>query len=139
MSINAYLNFNGNCREAFEFYQSVFGGEFNHVATFAEGPDEMPVSDAEKNKIMHMSLDVGSSVLMGSDMPEQFGPPRTFGDNVALSFTADSRLDADVLFAAMSMGGRVEMPMQDMFWGDYFGACVDRFGVNWQFLYSPAH
>ena len=138
MSINAYLNFNGNCREAFEFYQSVFGGEFNHVATFAEGPDEMPVSDAEKNKIMHMSLDVGSSVLMGSDMPEQFGPPRTFGDNVALSFTADSRLDADVLFAAMSMGGRVEMPMQDMFWGDYFGACVDRFGVNWQFLYSPA-
>ena len=138
MSINAYLNFNGNCREAFEFYQSVFGGEFNHVATFAEGPDEMPVSDAEKNQIMHMSLDVGSSVLMGSDMPEQFGPPRTFGDNVALSFTADSRLDADVLFAAMSMGGRVEMPMQDMFWGDYFGACVDRFGVNWQFLYSPA-
>ena len=52
MSINAYLNFNGNCREAFEFYQSVFGGEFNHVATFAEGPDEIPVSDAEKNKIM---------------------------------------------------------------------------------------
>ena len=139
MSINAYLNFNGNCREAFEFYQSVFGGEFNHVATFAEGPDEMPVSDAEKNKIMHVSLDVGSSVLMGSDVPEHFGPPRTFGDNVALSFTADSRLDADALFAAMSMGGRVEMPMQDMFWGDYFGACVDRFGVNWQFLYSPAH
>ena len=137
MGINAYLNFNGNCREAFEFYQSVFGGEFNNLATFAEGPEDMQVSDADKDKIMHMSLDVGSSVLMGSDMPEQYGPPRTFGDNVALSFTADSRLDADALFAAMSMGGRVEMPMQDMFWGDYFGACVDRFGINWQFLYSP--
>ena len=138
MTINAYLNFNGNCREAFEFYQSVFGGEFNNLATFAELPDDTPVGEADRDKIMHVSLNVGSSVLMGSDVPEHFGPPRTFGDSVALSFEAESRLEADALFAAMSMGGKVEMPMQDMFWGDYFGACVDRFGINWQFLHSPA-
>lgn len=138
MTINAYLNFNGNCREAFEFYRSVFGGDFNNLATFAEMPDDTPVGEDDRYKIMHMSLNVGSSVLMGSDVPEHFGPPRTFGDNVSLSFVAESRLEADTLFAAMSMGGKVEMPMQDMFWGDYFGACVDRFGINWQFLHSPA-
>ncbi len=136
MTINAYLNFNGNCREAFEFYQSVFGGEFNNLATFEEMPADTPVDESDRDKIMHVSLNVGSSVLMGSDVPAHFGPPRNFGNNVALSFVADSRLEADALFAAMSMGGKVEMPMQDMFWGDYFGACVDRFGINWQFLHS---
>ena len=138
MTINAYLNFNGNCREAFEFYQSVFGGEFDHVATFAEGPEDMPVSDEDRDKILHVSFPIGTTILMGSDVPETFGPPRTFGDNVSLSYTADSRMEADALFAAMSMGGTVVMPLEDMFWGDYFGACVDRFGVNWMFVYSPA-
>ena len=136
MTINAYLNFNGNCREAFEFYQSVFGGDFNNLATFEEMPADTPVDESDRDKIMHVSLNVGSSVLMGSDVPAHFGPPRNFGSNVSLSFVADSRLEADALFAAMSMGGKVEMPMQDMFWGDYFGACVDRFGINWQFLHS---
>ena len=137
MTINAYLNFNGNCREAFEFYQSVFGGEISNVTTFAEGPEDMPVSDEDKDKILHVSFPIGTTVLMGSDVPETFGPPRTFGDNVSLSYTADSRAEADALFAAMSMGGTVVMPLDDMFWGDYFGACVDRFGINWMFLYSP--
>ena len=138
MTINAYLNFNGDCREAFEFYQSVFGGEFSNVATFAEGPDDMQIGDADKDKIMHVSLPIGDSVLMGSDVAEPLFPRRTIGDNFSLSYTCESREEADSLMAAMSMGGNVLMPMEDMFWGDYFGACVDRFGINWQFVHSAA-
>ena len=138
MTINAYLNFNGNCREAFEFYRSVFGGEYQALETFANGPADMKIDDADKDKIMHVSLPVGSSILMGSDMPAQFGPPRVVGDNFSLSYSAESREAADSLFARTSDGGKVTMPMQETFWGAYFGACTDRFGVNWQFIYEMA-
>ena len=132
MTLNTYLHFNGNCREAFVLYRSVFGGEFTVMETFANGPDDFEVAEDERDNIMHVSLPIGSSVLMGSDVPSRFGPA-TVGGNFSISCSAQSREETDRLFAKMSEGGTVTMALADMFWGAYFGSCTDRFGINWQF------
>ena len=131
MHLETYLTFNGNCREAFEFYREVFGGEFSFVSTFADGPPDMGVPEHEKDRILHISLPLGSSVLMGSDTSSVFGPPPEVGDNFSLSVSADSRGQCDELFANLSAGGAVIMPMQDVFWGSYFGQLTDKFGIKW--------
>jgi len=130
MSLSTYLTFGGNCRDAFEFYRSVFGGEFTEFQTFAGGPPDMPVSEAEKNLVMHVALPIGSSILMGSDH-SSFGPPLAVGNNFSIAVDAESRDRCEELFAKLSAGGSVIMPLQDQFWGSYFGQCADRFGVNW--------
>ena len=131
MTINTYLTFAGECRAAFEFYRSVFGGDFLFMQTFADGPADMPVPDDAKDLIMHVTLPVGSGVLMGSDTYEPLSPLPTKGSNFSLSLGPDSKEQADELFAKLSDGGRVTMEMQDQFWGAYFGTCTDRFGINW--------
>ena len=132
MNLNAYLHFNDNCREAFEFYRSVFGGEFTIITTFADGPADIPpVPDNEKGRIMHVSLPIGSGTLMGSDTCTPFGPPPAAGNNFSISINTDNRPDTDRLFGRLSEGGNVAMAPQDMFWGAYFGMCTDKFGVNW--------
>ena len=132
MKLNTYLHFDDNCREAFEFYRSVFGGEFDAMLTFADGPDDMPPLPAnERNRIMHVSLPVGGGVLMGSDSCSAFGPPPNAGNNFSISISTESREETDRVFAALSDGGNVEMEPQDMFWGSYFGMCTDRFGISW--------
>ena len=136
--LNTYLNFDGNCREAFEFYRSVFGGEFAIMQTFGDGPDDMGVLEEEKNNIMHVSFPIGDSVLMGSDVPSGFGMPHVQGSNFSISVGPDSREEADRLFGRLSEGGTVSMPMGDMFWGSYFGACTDKFGINWQINYEQS-
>ena len=133
MTLSIYLNFDGNCRDAFEFYRSVFGSDYIHISTFSEGPDDMPVSEEEKDRIMHVSLPIGSSVLMGSDTSLSFSPPHQAGNNFSVSCHPSSREETERLFNAMSAGGTVTMPLDDMFWGSYFGACVDKFGIPWQF------
>lgn len=139
MNLNTYLNFNGECRAAFEFYRAVFGGEFSFLVTFADGPPELPpIADAEKGLIMHVSLPVGDSVLMGNDNIAAFGPPATVGDNFAISVGADSRAETDRLVSRLAAGGAVLMAPDDMFWGAYFGMCRDRFGVGWMVSYEPA-
>ena len=130
--VNIYLHFDGNCREAFEFYRSVFGGDFALVQTFGDGPPDMDVPEDERNNIMHVSFPVGSSVLMGSDVPSTFGPSHKQGNNFSLSVNLESREESDATFAKLSDGGAVTMPMADMFWGAYFGSCTDKFGINWQ-------
>lgn len=137
MTLSVYLNFGGNCREVFEFYRSVFGGEFEILQTFGDGPGDMDVPDDELGDIMHVSFPIGSSVLMGSDMPSGFGPPVQMGNNFSISYQTESREQTDELFAKISEGGTVNMPPADMFWGSYFGSCTDKFGVNWQFNYDP--
>ena len=132
MNLNAYLHFNDNCREAFEFYRSVFGGEFAIITTFADGPVDMPpLPENEKDRIMHVSLPIGSATLMGSDTCTPFGPPPVAGNNFSISISADTREETDRAFALLAEGGNVAMPPQDMFWGAYFGMCTDKFGVNW--------
>ena len=122
-TLSIYINFEGNCREAFAFYRSVFGGEFSTVMVFGDMPpsEDMQMPDGWDDKVMHVSYPIGNSILMGSDMPPGFGPPLVVGSNYSVSYAAASRDDADRVFAALSEGGQVTMELQDMFWGDYFG------------------
>ncbi len=105
------------------------------ITTFADGPD-MGVPESERGGTMHAALSIGRGVLMGSDMPSNFGPPPVVGNNFSLSYATQSREETDELFARMSQGGAVTMQPQDMFWGAYFGSCTDKFGINWQFNYE---
>lgn len=130
MSLSTYLTFNGNCREAFEFYRSVFGTEFVVLSTFAEAPEDMEVPDADRDKVMHVTLPIGSSVLMGSDN-DPTGPPVVVGNNFSISVDTEGREESDDLIGKLAAGGTVSMPMQETFWGSYFGLCTDKFGVNW--------
>ncbi|MDN3670133.1 VOC family protein [Echinicola jeungdonensis] len=131
-SINPYLTFDGNCEDAFNFYQSVFGGEFTYVGRFSEMPSEFTVSDKDKNKIMHISLPISKeTTLMGSDSVSSFGPSPIFGNNFSISVNTDSKEEADRVFKELSAGGKVTMPMEKAFWGDYFGMFTDKFGINW--------
>lgn len=139
MNLSIYLNFNGDCRDAFEFYRSVFGGEFEILQKFRDAPtSDMGVPDAELDNVMHVSYPIGSSVLMGSDTPASMGGPAAFGSNFSVSVEMDDRAEADRVFAALSEGGGVQMPMADMFWGSYFGMLTDKFGVNWQVVCDEA-
>ena len=135
MTPSTYLTFGGNCREAFEFYRDVFGGEFDSFSTFGEGEGEMEVADAQKDKVMHVSLRIGTGVLMGSDNSE-FGPPLVVGNNFSLSVPTESRQSSDELLAKLADGGTVTMPMEDTFWGAYFGMCTDKFGINWMVVHE---
>ncbi|SKB46127.1 PhnB protein [Parapedobacter luteus] len=131
MKLNPYLNFDGNAEEAFRFYQSVFGGElFVQRMGDAPGGDQLP--DNEKGRAMHVSIPIGDGqYLMASDCLPSAGHVLQVGNNNYISVTPDSREEADRLFNGLSAGGKVEMPMEDMFWGDYFGSFQDKFGVYW--------
>lgn len=131
MTLSTYLYFDGQCAEAFEFYKSVFGGDFAALMTFADGPPDFEYDDADKNKVMHVTLPVGDAVLMGSDVAKGYGEPPTPSNSFAISYTAKSTDDADRIFSALAEGGAVTMPMDKMFWGDYFGMCKDKFSVHW--------
>lgn len=136
MQLNPYLNFDGNAEEAFRFYQSVFGGElFLSKMTDAPGSENLP--ENEKNRAMHVAIPIGNRQhLMASDCLPSAGHVLTKGNNNYISITPDSREEADRLFNSLSVGGKVEMPMEDMFWGDYFGSFVDKFGVCWMINFS---
>ncbi|WP_346238923.1 VOC family protein [Niabella insulamsoli] len=135
---NTYLTFNGDCEAAFDFYKSVFGGDFAYMGRFGEMPEgeAHQVSDLEKNKIMHVSLPIGKSILMGSDCGTDWAPNFIQGNNFSVSITADSQDEADKIFSALSEGGRITMPLNKTFWGDYFGMLTDKFGVNWMMSYN---
>jgi PhnB protein len=137
--VNAYLNFDGTCEEAFNFYKSVFGGEFTYMGRFGEMPPQegRPVPEADKNKIMHVSLPIGGdTILMGSDSGSEWASAMVVGNNISLSINADSKADADRFFVSLSTGGKVTMPMAQMFWGDYFGMFTDKFGINWMISFN---
>ena len=131
-TINPYLTFNGNCEEAFNFYKSVFGGEFDYMGRYKEMPSETPVPDAEKEKIMHMSLPISKeTVLMGSDSSEAFGGPAQAGDNFCISINTSTKEETTRVFNGLSAGGEVKMPLGDTFWGSFFGMFTDKYGIHW--------
>ncbi len=134
-TVNIYLTFDGNCEEAFNFYQSVFGGEFGNVSRFGEMPPQEgmpPIPDSEKNKIMHISLPVSKeTAVMGCDSSEAFGDTTVFGNNFSITINGQNHAEADKLFEGLSEGGKVTMPMSNTFWGAYFGMFTDKFGINW--------
>lgn len=136
MKLNPYLNFNGNAEEAFKFYQSVFGGEL-FIQKMNEAPGTENLPENEKNLVMHVSIPVGEGqFLMASDCIKSAGHQLNVGNNNYISVTPDSREEADRLFNGLSVGGNIEMPLDDMFWGDYFGSFEDKFGVRWMINYS---
>jgi PhnB protein len=133
VAINPHLNFNGDTKEAFDFYKSIFGGEFTAVMCYGEMPgcDGMPVTEADKEKIMHIALPIGDgNILMAADTIESMGQV-TAGNNFSISVSTENREEADKLFGGLSGGGEVEMPLADAFWGDYFGMLTDKFGIQW--------
>lgn len=134
--VSTYLNFPRNTEEAFAFYKSVFKTEYAcPIARFSDvpaSPDCPPAAEADKNLIMHIALPtLGDHVLMGTDAPESMGFNCKGGNNVYINLEPDSREDAERLFKELSEGGKVEMPLQDMFWGAYFASFADKFGINW--------
>ncbi|WP_276134727.1 VOC family protein [Polluticoccus soli] len=134
-SLNPYVHFNGNCEEAFNFYKSIFGGDYT-MSRFKDAPPGSPMTEAEGDKVLHISLPIGrGTVLMGSDVPQAFGPA-SIGNNFYVSVNADSREEADKLFKGLSEGGKVMMPLEDTFWGAYFGMFVDKFKVQWMISFD---
>ncbi|RNL50185.1 VOC family protein [Pedobacter jejuensis] len=135
--INPHINFNGNAEEAFNFYQSVFGGDFVRIIRFKDlSNDQFPVSEKEENKIMHIALSIGKNFLMGNDVPEILGTVNENENRSKISITAESRDEADKLFNGLSAVGSVEMPMADSPWGSYFGMFRDKFGIEWMIDYD---
>ena len=139
-AVNVYLNFNGNCLEAFEFYRSVFGGEFPYVGKFADmpaGEGGAKMSPEDQNRIMHISLPISKETcIMGSDTGGEWAASFQPGNNFSISINTDSKEEADRLFNGLSAGGQATMPMNNTFWGDYFGMFTDKFGINWMVSFA---
>ena len=131
--INPYIHFNGNAEEAFNFYKSVFGGEFALIVRFKDMEmGEYPISEKEAEKIIHIALPIGTkSVLMGSDTPEFMGKHNENETRSKISISAESKEEADHIFNGLSAGGQVEMPIADSPWGSYFGMFRDKYGIEW--------
>jgi PhnB protein len=136
-TINPYLNFKGNTEEAFNFYKSVFGGEFITLLRWKDMPEADKISVGEQEKIMHVALPIGQgNVLMGADCLESMGHTLTVGNNFFVSISTESEYEADRLFKGLSAGGQATMPLQKTFWGAYFGMLIDKFGIQWMVSYD---
>ena len=136
--VSTYLNFPRNTEEAFNFYKSVFGGEFlgkiNRMGDVPPQEGVPPLAEEDKNLVMHVALPIlGGHVLMGTDATESMGHRLNFGNNIYINLEPDTREETDRLFAQLSDGGKIEMQPQEMFWGDYFGSCTDKYGIQWMF------
>lgn len=130
--INPYIHFNGNAEEAFNFYKSVFGGDFTRLNRYKDFPNPEHLNEKEENKIMHIALPIGkNSVLMGSDVPDILGLVNENENRSKISVSADTKEEADKLFHGLSAGGSVEMPIMDAPWGSYFGMFRDKYGIEW--------
>ena len=137
--VNPYVNFQGNCEEAFNFYKSVFGGEFTYVGRYKDMPpsEGKQASEIDGQKIMHISLPIGkNTVLMGSDIGGEWAKYTIVGNNIQLSVNGETEDEAKKLFNGLSAGGRVNMPMEKTFWGALFGMLTDKFGINWMVNYD---
>lgn len=131
-SINPHINFNGNAEEAFHFYKSVFGGTFSKLVRFKElASADFPVAAHEANKIMHIALPIGQSILMANDVPEILGRTNENENRSKIVIRTESKEEADKVFHGLSAGGQVEMPIGDSPWGSYFGMFRDKYGIEW--------
>ncbi len=138
-TVSTYLNFSRHTEEAFNFYKKVFKSKFNGAGLmrFKDIPpsdNTPPMPEEDKNLVMHVELPIlGGHRLMGTDAPECLGFNVNAGNNIHINLEPDTRKETERLFNALSEGGKVTMPLQDMFWGDYYGSCTDKFGIQWMF------
>ena len=131
-TINVYLNFPGNTEEAFKFYRTVFGGEFLRLQRFKDTSEKDRVAAAEQEKIMHIQLQVAKNlVLHATDALESMGQKLKVGNNFSLLLETETKEESDQFFKSLSAGGKVDMPMQNTFWGAYYGMLTDKFGIQW--------
>ena len=137
--LQPYLNFDGTAEEAFDFYKSVFGGEFSSLVRFKDFPMEgVEIAADEQDRILHIALPVGDgNILMASDVLGSLGQQLVEGNNTYVSVHPESREEADRIFSGLAKGAEVEMPIGDAPWGDYYGALKDRFGIQWMVNHSP--
>jgi PhnB protein len=138
--INPHINYNGNAEEAFNFYKSVFGGEFAKVMRYKDlSTPEHPVAENDANKIMHIALPVGKNVLMANDVPESMGKTNENENRSKISISAESREEADKLFNGLSEGGNIEGHIGESPWGSYFGCFRDKYGIEWIVDFDPQY
>ena len=136
--MDPYLNYNGNAEEAFNFYKSVFGGEFAKVMRFKDmSSPEFIVAENEAEKIMHIALPIGKNVLMANDVPESMGKTNENENRSKIAISAASKEEADKLFNGLSAGGQIEMPIAHSPWGSYFGMFRDKYGIEWMVDFDP--
>lgn len=136
--VSIYLNFNGNTEEAFNFYEKAFDtkiiGETMRMGDIPPHEGQVELSEKDKNLVMHTMLELpGGVMLMGTDATGSMGMKVEFGNNIYINLEPDTRTETDNLFNKLSEGGKIELQPQEMFWGDYYGSCVDKFGVQWMF------
>jgi len=137
-TINPYINFNGNAEEAFNFYKSVFGGEFGSVVRFKDLKSaEFPVPEGEADKIMRITLPIGGNTLLANDVPESMGPVNEHENRSKIAISTATKEEADTLFKGLSEGGEVEMPMAESPWGTYFAMFRDKYGIEWTVELDP--
>jgi len=130
--MNPYLNFDGQTEEAFQFYKSVFGGEFTSFHKMSDTPHAGELPENERNRVMHAALPIDEhTTLMASDIMPSMGHKLVVGNNVYISLHPSTKEEADKIFKGLSEGGEVEMPLQDTFWGAYYGSFTDKYGVRW--------
>lgn len=138
-TINPYINFNGNAEEAFTFYKSVLGGEFQKIIRFKDlASKDFPVPEKEANKILRIVLPVGTNTLIANDVPEALGPVSENENRSKISISTESREEADRIFAGLSEGGAIEMPMGESPWGTYFAMFRDKYGIEWTVEFDPS-
>jgi PhnB protein len=139
-TVNIYLTFEGECLQAFEFYRSIFGGEFSYVGKFSDMPPhegQPALPDSMKDMIMHIGLPIGGGTeLYGSDTGGEWAPAVTRGNNFSISINTDSKAEADRIFNALADRGTITMPIGNTFWGSYFGMLTDKFGINWMMSFA---
>lgn len=139
-TINPYINFNGNAEEAFNFYKSVFGGDFKIIVRFKDMPinPDFTISESEANKIMHIQLPIGKyNVLIANDIPEFMGKVNENENRSKIAVTAESKEEADKIYNGLSEGGNIEMPIGKSPWGSYFAMFRDKYGIEWTIYYDP--
>ena len=138
IKLQTYLNFAGNTEKAFNFYKSVFGGEFSSVVRFRDMPMEgVEISKEDENKIMHICLPIGKdNLLMANDILESFGQKLIQGNNTYIAVYPKSKEEADRIFNTLSVDGNIEMQISDQPWGDYYGSFKDKFGIQWMVIYT---
>ncbi|MDR3610815.1 MAG: VOC family protein [Ignavibacteriaceae bacterium] len=136
-TLNPYLNFAGNTEEAFNFYKSVFGGDFTTIQRFKDTPEKDRVAANDREKIMHVGLPIGKeNVLMATDALDSMGHHVTPGNNIQLSLETQSKEETEKIFNGLSVGGKITVPLADTFWGAYFGMLTDKFGIQWMVNYT---
>ena len=135
-TVNPYINFNGNAEEAFTFYKSVFGSDFQTIMRYNDMPQHAPAGAQASERIMHVALPISKeTMLMGCDRPEAYGPG-TRGDNFHVSIQTESEQETKRLYDELSVGGKITMPLEKAFWGAYFGMFTDKFGIQWMVSYN---